>query len=221
MKINLFIISTFIFLFNFSSFSQTKKYVKLFDSYNNERITIDSTIKLTNRKFKINKTNNLIELLFSLRKKLVIEAINYDTFSEKVKFNGKDTISIQLTPNESTVNKRYSEIWNIENKINDTLTFETLKSLQDFTSSYLNYLSALKNTCDNGMCNYSNSYTYRLYFINKDSIFQIEKIEPKEHYENKCTELVDNMILLKEIFPKFRLLEKTDDFSFQYFILLR
>ena len=221
MKLNLFIISTFIFLNNFYSFSQTKKYVKLFDSYNNERIIIDSTFKLTNRKFKIINSNNLIEINFSLKKKLIIEANNYDTYSYKVKFNGKDTIAIQLTPNETTINKRYSEIWTIENKIIDTLTFETLKSLQDFTSSYLNYLSALKNKCDNGMCDFSNSYSYKIYFSNNDSIFYLEKIEPKKNYEIQCAELDEKMILLKEIFPKFRLKEKTDNFYIQYFITLR
>jgi hypothetical protein len=208
--------------FWFNIFGQNRCAIKLIDSYSLEQINLDHSFITNKKHYSIDSINNLIIIEKPFGRLLTISSDPYEMFQEKIDFkkHSSDTIKIQLKPNKTLVRKVYNEIWNADNQLIDTVEFNNSRSLERRILSYLNYLSVIDEMCDNGMCNYSNTYRYQINFVKSESVYMIEKIVKLQPWDYNCEELDKHLKLLQSIFPKFILKEEAENFSLQFTIMI-
>ena len=180
--------------------------IKLVDSYSYDQIEVTKIEFVSQKKYHVDKTNNLLILDKPRGKKISIGAVNYETKDSEVFFKRHygDTIVIELEPVDSIIQLKFKDLY-YSPAPNDTIVFESLSQVDTKLKVYLNYLSALNGQCDNGTCNYSNTYSYMIEFTSSEGIFRLDsiiKLQPKEY---QCDPLVDALNRLKYIFPKFQL----------------
>jgi hypothetical protein len=200
---------------------QNRCVIKLIDSYSFEQINLDHSFKINKKHYTIDSINNFIIIKKPFGRQLTISSNLYELFQEKIDFKKYflDTLKVQLKPNENLIRKGYNEIWNADTQI-DTVDFNNFRSLERRILSYLNYLSVIDELCDNGMCNYSNTYRYQINFVKTDSVYMIEKIVKLQPWDYKCEELEKHLQLLQSIFPKFILREEAENLSLQFTIII-
>lgn len=180
--------------------------IKLVDSYSYEQIEASQINYLSQKSYRIDSTTNLIVIEKPKGKKISLGADNYEPQVSEVEFKKHlgDTIVIQMKPIDSIVQIRFNELYSTT-VTDDTINFESLDQVDRKLNSYLNYMSALNGQCDNGMCNYANTYSYIIEFINVEGVYRIDSITKLQPREYKCTPLDDAFNKLKNNFPKFRL----------------
>ena len=207
----------FILISNFV-FGQTNCYLKLVDSYSLNNVQLDNSITINNADFSIDTINDIVLIEKIRGNNLEILIDNYNLYTEKIKFKNykNDTIVRQLVPNDSIIKTRFSEIWDTNNVVTDTLFFNNLKELKIHIFSYLNYLTEISKYCDNGLCDYSNTYKYQLEFEVRNSVYVISKIEKQKPSDYKCDELEKYLNIFPRIFPKFLLKGKKEKISISF-----
>ena len=215
-------ITIVLFFFCFKMIGQNRCVIKLIDSYSFEQINLDHSFKINKKHYSIDSINNFIIIEKPFGRQLTISSNLYELFQEKIDFKKhfSDTLKVQLKPNETLIRKGYNEIWNADTILIDTVEFNNLRSLERKILSYLNYLSVIDEMCDNGMCNYSNTYRYQINFVKTDSVYMIEKIVKLQPRDYKCDELDKHLQLLQSIFPKFNLREEAENLSLQFTIMI-
>ena len=196
-------------------FGQTNCYLKLVDSYSLNNIQLDNFIKINNADFSIDTINDIVLIEKIRGNNLEILIDNYNLYTEKIKFKNckNDTLVRQLVPNDSIITTRFKEIWDTNNVVTDTLFFNNLQELKIHIFSYLNYLTEISKYCDNGLCDYSNTYKYQFEFEVKNSVYEISKIEKQQPTDYKCDELEKYLNIFPNIFPKFLLKGKKEKIS--------
>lgn len=184
--------------------------LKLRDSYSIDIIQVNNSIEIKNADFSIDTLNNLITINKIKGKYLEIVFKGYDLYSEKLNIRKykNDTITRQLIPQESVILSRFEQIWEKDIETSDTLVFDIVDEVNSHVLSYLRYLKVLDKYCDNGMCNYSNTYRYQITFSEENSVFNISSIEKLQPREYNCDELEKYLNKLKIIYPKFKLKEQ-------------
>jgi len=203
MKTVLIIILTFLCS---NLFAQDHCTIKLVDSYSYDQIKASQINYLSQKSYRIDSTTNLIVIEKPKGKKISISANNYEFQEIEVEYKKHkgDTIVIQMKPIDSIVQIRFNELYSAT-VTEDTINFESLNQVDRKLNSYLNYLSALNGRCDNGMCNYANTYSYIIEFINEEGVYSIGSIIKLQPREYQCAPLDDALNKLKNNFPKFRL----------------
>ena len=201
-----FLILYLLFLLPDGSYAQQGCYLKLIDAYSLQPIKADTSFRI-NRKFTIDGTGNLLSISQLRGRKLRITVPGYVQFGQKIplKRYRDDTLTLQLLPNDSLVSLRFREIWEHPASPTDTLEFATANEVQRQVLSYLNYLRALGGACDNGMCNYSNTYRYDCVFVSTGAVFHLEKVVKQQPREYACDELDTYLQQFPGMFPPFRL----------------
>ncbi len=194
----------------------------MIDSYSYDQINLNHSFKIKQKNYSIDSINNLIIIEKPFGRKLTISSNEYDLFQGKIDFktNREDTIKIQLKPNQMSIIKRYNDIWSKNIQQMDTIILDNRHSLSKKVLSYLNYLSATNENCDNGTCSYSNTYRYQINFVKTGSVYLIEKIEKLHPREYNCDELDQHLKQLSKIFPKFILKEEVGNLNLQFTIML-
>lgn len=195
------------------AFGQTDIQLKLIDSFSYETLELDSTLKIKHAKFSIDTVTDIITISRIRGKRLKIEFPNYDFYSnkERIKKYKGGIVTRQLVPNDSLIEKKFREIWDSPNISTDTLSFKDQSDLKKYVLSYLNYLVVLADSCDNGMCNFSNTYNYEIEFIESNSIFEISSIERTGKSSYKCEVIYQYIKRLNIIFPKTKLDAKPEE----------
>ncbi|MDT8413560.1 MAG: hypothetical protein RQ875_13930 [Vicingaceae bacterium] len=175
-------------------------------------VQLDNSIKISNADFSIDTINDIVLIEKIRGSNLEILIDGYNLYTEKIKFKNykNDTVVRQLVPNDSIISIRFKEIWDTNNVVTDTLFFTNLKELKIHIFSYLNYLTEISKYCDNGLCDYSNTYKYQLEFEVKNSVYVISKIEKQQPSVYKCDELEKYLNIFPNIFPKFLLKEENE-----------
>ena len=216
------IVTIILFFFSFKLVAQNRCVIKLIDSYSLDEINLNHSFKINKKHYSIDSISNLIIIEKPFGKQLIISNNQYDTYQEKIDFkkNCSDTLIIQLKPNKALIRRGYKEIWNSNHQSIDTFEFKNSSTLKEKILSYLNYLSVIDEMCDNGMCNYSNTYRYQINFVQSDSVYQIEKIIKLQPLDYECEELNKHIELLQSIFPKFILKEEIENFSLRFTIMM-
>ncbi len=207
----------------FKVIGQNRLVVKLIDYYSFDQIKLDHSFKIDKKNYSIDSINNLIIIEKPVGRQLTISSnLLYEIYQAKIDFKAHltDTLKIQLKPNEALINKGYTEIWNSKIQSKDTLIFNNSNALQRKVLSYLNYLTAIDEKCDNGLCNYSNTYKYQIDFVKTDSVYLIEKIVKLQPRDYNCDELDKHLQRLQSIFPKFILTEEVANLSMQFTIMI-
>ncbi|KJS06701.1 MAG: hypothetical protein VR77_03630 [Flavobacteriales bacterium BRH_c54] len=207
----------FILISNFV-FGQTNCYLKLVDSYSLNNVQLDNSIKISNADFSLDTINDIVLIEKIRGNNLEILIDGYNLYTEKIKFKNykNDTVVRQLVPNDSIISIRFKEMWDTNNVVTDTLFFNNLKELKIHIFSYLNYLTEISKYCDNGLCDYSNTYKYQLEFEVKNSVYVISKIEKQQPSVYKCDELEKYLNIFPNIFPKFLLKGKKEKISISF-----
>ena len=216
-------ITTILLIFScFKVIGQNRLVVKLIDSYSFDQINLDHSFNIDKKNYSIDSINHLIIIEKPFGRQLTISSNQYELYQAKIDFKAQptDTLNIQLTPNEALINKGYTEIWNSKIQSKDTLIFNNTNALERKVISYLNYLSAIDEKCDNGMCHYSNTYRYQIDFVKTDSVYIIEKIIKLQPRDYNCEELDRHLQRLQSIFPQFILTEEVKNLSFQFTIMI-
>lgn len=185
-------------------------HLKLIDAYSYQQIAVDKSFVL-NRRSTVDTSGSLIKISRLHGKKLQITSPDYEDFERKISLKKyrNDTLVIQLKPKASLVQMRFQSLWLSPAITTDTLHFADAKAVEKHVLSYLNYLAFLTDDCDNGMCNYSNTYRYEVYFVEEYSVFRIEKVIKLQPRSYSCEEFDKYLQKLPAIFPKFQLDDKT------------
>lgn len=193
-------------------FAQDYCAIKLIDSYSYDQIKASQINHLNQKSYRIDSTSNIILIEKPRGKKIFISADNYESQESEVVFKKHmgDTIVIQMKPIDSIVQIRFNELYSTSGT-NDTINYESIDQVDRKLNVYLNYLTELNGLCDNGMCNYSNTYSYMIEFINKEGIYRIGSITKLQPREYQCDPLDDALNKLKNNFPKFRLNGENND----------
>jgi len=180
--------------------------IRLVDSYSYDQIKASQINYLSQKNYRIDSTTSLIVIEKTRGKKISIQVCNYESQTSEIAFKKHlgDTIVIQMKPVDSIIQIRFKELYST-NVAGDTLNFESLDQVDRKLNSYLNYLTALNGQCENGMCNYSNTYSYIIQFINEEGVYRIDSIIKLQPREYQCAPLDDALNKLKNNFPKFRL----------------
>ena len=199
-------------------FGQTNCYLKLVDSYSLKNVQLDNSIKISNADFSLDTINDIVLIEKIRGNNLEILIDGYNLYTEKIKFKNykNDTVVRQLVPNDSIISIRFKEMWDTNNIVTDTLFFNNLKELKIHIFSYLNYLTEISKYCDNGLCDYSNTYKYQLEFEVKNSVYLISKIEKQQPSVYKCDELEKYLNIFPNTFPKFLLKGKKEKVSISF-----
>ena len=165
--------------------------------------------------------NNLIILDKPKGKKISITVANFETKDIEVEFKRHygDTIVIQMKPVDSIIQLKFNDLYSSSVPI-DTTIFESLSQVDKKLNVYLNYLTALNGQCDNGMCNYANTYSYMIEFINEEGIYRINSITKLQPLDYKCAPLDDALNKLKNNFPKFQLDGENDEIKKKFTMML-
>ncbi len=176
---------------------------------------------MSKKHYTIDSISDLVKIKKQFGRKLTISNKDYETYQDKIKFRKhfSDTITIQLIPKDSLIQKGYKDLW-FKDRSSDTLICENFLCLQNKVLSYLNYLSYFDDHCHGGICNYSNMYVYKFYFNQSDSVFCIDKIEKLQPHSFSYDCEIHNVHLkqLVEIFPKVSLQTNSDNFSLKFII---
>jgi len=180
--------------------------ISLIDSYSYEQIKASQINYLSQKNYRIDSTTNMIVIEKPRGKKISIQAENYESQISEIPFKKHlgDTIVIQMKPIDTIIKIRFKELY-FTSVTNDTINFESIDQFDRKLNSYLNYLSALNGQCDNGMCNYANTYSYVIEFINEESVYRIDSITKLQPRGYQCLPLDDALNNLKNNFPKFRI----------------
>ncbi len=191
---------------------QNKVCVKLIDSYNYQTIQLNNSFVISNKKHTIDTINDLITILKPRGHKLKFTSSSHDPEEEKVKLKRfkNDTISVRLTPNESTIAITFHQIWENKNPSTDTLHFNTSTDFEKHLKSNLSYLSFLSKPCIyNNDCGNAMIYKYEIEITENNSVFQISKItETNQNRGGCCLDLQKYVETLITIYPKFTLADK-------------
>jgi len=202
-------------------FSQDFCTIKLVDAYSYEQIDASKIVYLSQENYRIDSSNSLVILDQPKGKKISIVALNFETTESEIKFNTYlgDTLVIQMKPVDSILQIRFNELYATSLTV-DTIKFESPDQFNTHLNVYLNYLKTLNGKCGNGMCNYANTYSYMIEFIQENGVYRmgsITKLQPREY---QCTPLDDALNQLKNNFPKFQLAGETDEMTRRFTIIL-
>lgn len=197
----------FLIISPFVSFGQLNCTIKLIDDYSNEEIDVSPNLHLRKGQFKIDSAQNSIHLEKLRGNYLVISSQEYKTHSEKVKRKKlkNDTVTIRLVPNDSLSMMTFEEIWVKHQRKSDTLEISSANEISRYVKSILNYLLANDGNCGNGLCSYSNTYVFVFYFEMKNGIYKFQEVEKTQPNDYQCLYLEDNLKLLGEVLPPFRI----------------
>ena len=173
------------------------------------------------KKYHIDSTDNLIILQRPKGKKITFVAANYEKKEIEVDFKKHygDTITVQIKPVDSIIHLKFNHLY-ANSGIGDTINFETLEQVDTKLNIYLNYLSALNGMCDNGMCNYANTYSFIIEFIAEERVYKIGSITILQPKGYECVPLNEALNRLKNSFPKFRLNGENDKLRKRFTITL-
>lgn len=193
------------FLFS-NLFAQDYCAIKLVDSYSYDQIKASQINYLSQKSYRIDSISDIIVIVKPRGGRISIHADNYESQETEVEFKKHfgDTIVIQMKPIDSIIKIRFDELYSTL-VTSDTVNFESINQLDRKLNSYLNYLSSLNGRCDNGMCNYVNTYNYIIEFINEEGVYRIDSITKLQPKEYQCAPLDRALNKLKNNFPKFRL----------------
>jgi len=204
------IVTIILLLTSITTIGQVNCTIKLTDSYSYDLIQTNNSLKIKNADFSVDTLNNLITIKKIKGNHLEIAFKDYELYSEKIKIRKykNDTITRQLIPKYSVILSRFEQIWEIDNGTPDTLTFGNSDGVKSHVLSYLKYLIVLDKYCDNEMCNYSNTYRYKIVFTEENGVFKINAIDKLQPREYNCDKLEKYLNKLKIIYPKFKLEEQ-------------
>ena len=193
------LVAILLLLNGLSIFGQINCKIKLIDSYSYDQINTNNSLQIKNADFSIDTLSGLVIINKFKGKRLEISLKDYELYSEKISF-GKyknDTIARQLIPKKQIILSRFEQIWNNDNIMLDTLTFDNSSQGKRHVLSYLNYVKILDNSCDNGLCNYANTYSYNIRFTKENDVYKISTIDKLKPHEYNCNELENYLNKLK------------------------
>ena len=218
MKTAIIILATFL---SSNLLAQDHCAIKLVDSYSYDQIKASQITYLSQKNYHIDSATNIIVIEKPRGKKLAIHADHYESHESKVEFkkHAGDTIVIQMKPVDSIIQTRFNELY-ADATTEDTLNFESVDRLDRKLNSYLNYLSALSGQCDNGMCNYANTYSYTIEFVHEEGVYRIGSITKHQPREYHCAPLDEALNQLKKNFPKFRVDGATEEIRKRFTMML-
>ena len=204
------IVTIILLLTSTTAISQFNCTLKLLDSYSYDVIKVNNSLEIKNADFSFDTLNNLITINKIKGNYLEITFKDYELYFEKVNIRKlkNDTITRQLVPVDSIILSRFEQVWETNTGTSDTLTFDDSDGVKVHIMSYLKYLKVLDKYCDNGMCNYSNTYRYKILFTEENGVFKISAIDKIQPREYNCDELDKYLNKLKIIYPKFKLKEQ-------------
>lgn len=214
---------SFILLLSFNANSQLNCHLKLIDDYSSKEIKLDSSFLILNSKYHIDTSNNLVSIFKHRRKHLTIKSNNYIDYKRKFNLRKRknDTVIIRLIPNDSIVRLEMERLWADTSKVNDTISFQNNEEATSYIMTYLKYLTGLSKECNYGICSYSNTYKYRLFFTpSKEKYYILYTIRKLQSIEISCKTLDDYLEKLKLILPKIYISESNIPFTFDFVLRL-
>lgn len=209
-------------LLSLNILGQKQCVVRLVDSYSLNQIELDHSFELNKKHYIVDTAKNVIIINKPFGRRLLISSNSYVDFEEKIVLRNhkSDTLTLQLDPVESIIKERYKEIWDETNEPSDTIALSSKSSVENLLLSYLKYLYVIRGVCNNGLCNYSNTYRYNIHFVDSNSVFTLKEIVKLQPMDYKCDELDNHLDILKSIFPKFTLEEENKEFWIHFTISL-
>lgn len=191
------------------------------DSKTNERVKIDSTFKLDCDEYVIDTLANCIRFKFHYLQKMTLYNSNYFAKEFSVPLKRKSNVYYQnVEPTQNYFYSKYKQYWENETSFLDTLRFNNNNDLQAYLLKQLTYIHALHFGCDNGLCSYSNTYTYVFSFQKNEDLYELCDVSKVRPWDYHCESLDVKLKSLITIFPKISFSEEESAKMLKYAYLI-